>query len=155
MHSILHDLIEILMPLTFLSRLLAEELITAQEYERLSLDSIDDQKRSGTLLVSILPKRGPTSFDRFLNVLRKTKGQEHVAQMIEENERYDSTGLSLKSEEKIKELERELKKEREEKNKEIKEKEETKKELKKEKREKMKERVTNISLRTKVDVILS
>ena len=112
MHSIL---IEILMPLTFLSRLLAEELITAQEYERLSLDSIDDQKRSGTLLVSILPKRGPTSFDSFLNVLRKTKGQEHVAQMIEENKHDERTGISPRSEEEFKELERQLKKERREK----------------------------------------
>ena len=119
------------MPLTFLSRLLSDELITAQEYERLSLDSIDDQKRSGTLLVSILPRRGPHSFDRFLNVLRKTKGQEHVARIIEGNEHEERTKLSLKSEEKIKELERELKKEREEKD---------------------KEKVTNIGLRTNVDV---
>ena len=79
---ILPDLIEILSPLALLTRLLAVALITAQEFERLSLDSIDDEKRSRQLLVSILPKKGPNSFDRFLSVLKETEGQEHVVKKL-------------------------------------------------------------------------
>ena len=117
MFPILPDLIEILMPLALISRLLASALITVQEFERLSLDSIDDEKRSRTLLVSILPRKGPDSFDRFLNVLKKTEGQEHVAQKImrsaEEKRKYnESTNVCSGSKEKIRKLERELKKEK-------------------------------------------
>ena len=82
MFPILPDLIEILIPLALISRLLASALITVQEFERLSLPSIDDQKRSETLLVSILPRKGPDSFDRYLNVLKETEGQEHVARKL-------------------------------------------------------------------------
>ena len=82
MHPILSALVQILIPLSLIDRLLEVELITIPEYERLSLDSIDDEKRSRTLLVSILPRKGPDSFDRFLNVLKETKGQEHVARKL-------------------------------------------------------------------------
>ena len=82
MNSILSTLVKILIPLSLIDRLLEVNLITVREYERLSLDSIDDEKRSRTLLVSILPRRGPDSFDRFLKVLKETKGQEHVAKTI-------------------------------------------------------------------------
>ena len=82
MHPILSALVEILIPLSLIDRLLEVELITIPEYERLSLDSIDDEKRSRQLLVSILPRKGPESFDKFLNVLKETKGQKHVAKKI-------------------------------------------------------------------------
>ena len=117
MFSILPDLIEILMPLALLTRLLASSLITLQEFERLSLDSIDDEKRSRTLLVSILPRKGPDSFDRFLNVLKETEGQEHVAQKIigtaeKKRKHNESTNVCSGSNGKIRKLERELKKEK-------------------------------------------
>ena len=84
MFPILHDLVEILFPLEFIDRLLAVDLITVADHRRLSRDSISDKKISRTLLVSILPRKGPDSFDRFLNVLRETEGQEYVAQKIHE-----------------------------------------------------------------------
>ena len=82
MFPILPDLVEILTPLALISRLLAVGLITVQEFERLSVPSIDDQKRSETLLVSILPRKGLDSFDRFLRVLKESGGQEHVAKKL-------------------------------------------------------------------------
>ena len=118
MFPILPDLIEILMPLALISRLLAAALITVQEFERLRLPSIDDQTRSETLLVSILPRKGPDSFDRFLNVLKETEGQEHVAQKIigsaqkKRKHNDNSADVCSGSKEKIKKLERELKKEK-------------------------------------------
>ena len=81
-HPILSALVEILIPLSLIDRLLEVKLITIPEYERLSHDSIDDEKRSRQLLVSILPRKGPDSFDRLLNVLKETKGQEHVARKL-------------------------------------------------------------------------
>ena len=86
MFSILTDLVEILIPLDFIDRLLAVDLITVAEHKMLSLDLTDDEERSRKLLVSILPSKGSDSFDRFLNVLRETKGQEHVVQKIMETE---------------------------------------------------------------------
>ena len=140
---ILPALLEILMPLSLIDGLLAVSLIALEEYEELSLPIYNDVKRSRMLLLSILPKKGPGSFDRFMNVLKATEGQEHVAQRIMENESDKSSERLVEWEEKVKELERELKKEREEK-------EEKTRQLQKEKEEKNKEYVTNIGLRTKV-----
>ena len=64
------------------SLVFSPSLSSLHEFERLSLDSIDDEKRSRQLLVSILPKKGPDSFDRFLRVLKETQGQEHVARKL-------------------------------------------------------------------------
>ena len=100
MFPILPTLVEILIPLALIDRLLAVDLITVPEYERLSLDSIDDEKRSRTLLVSILPRKGPDSFDGFLNVLKEIKGQEHVAQKIiesKENEKKRTVERKMKN----------------------------------------------------------
>ena len=138
MFPVLPTLVEILIPLALIDRLLAVDLITVPEYERLSLDSIDDEKRSRTLLVSILPRKGPDSFDRFLAVLKESKGQEHVAQKIMETGENDK-----QQDEKIEELKRQLKKERDERTREG-------KELKKEKEKRQKCEVTNIGLRNKV-----
>ena len=120
MFSILPDLKEILIPLALISRLLAADLITVQEFERLRLPLIDDQTRSETLLVSILPRKGPDSFDRFLNVLKVTEGQEHVAQKIigtAENKRKRAKSAHLcpgcnKKKGKIRKLDKERKKEK-------------------------------------------
>ena len=130
---ILPALLEILLPLSLIDGLIAVALITLEEYEELSLPIYNDVKRSRMLLLSILPKKGPDSFDRFVNVLKKTEGQEHVAQRIMENKRHKSSEHLVEWEEKVKDLERELQKEREEKN---------------------KEKVTNICLRTKVGACL-
>ena len=130
---ILPALLEILIPLSLIDGLLAVALITVQEFEKLSRQICDDVERSRLLLVSILPKKGPDSFDRFMNVLKETEGQEHVAQRIMENKSDKSSERLVEWEEKVKDLERELKKEREEKN---------------------KEKVTNIGLRTKVGACL-
>ena len=137
---ILPALVEILIPLALIDRLLAVDLVTVQEYERLSRDLIDDEKRSRTLLVSILPRKGPDSFDRFLTVLKESKGQEHVAQKIMETGENDEQHEDKK---KIEELKRQLRKERDERTREG-------KELKKEKEKRQKCEVTNIGLRNKV-----
>ena len=126
---ILPALLEILLPLSLIDGLLSVALITVQEFEKLSLRIYDDVERSRMLLVSILPKKGPDSFDRFVSVLRETEGQEHVATKLLGNEHNEHAYHRARSEEKVEELERELKKEREEKN---------------------KEKVTNIGLRNKV-----
>ena len=91
MFPILPALLEILLPLSLIDGLLAVALITVQEFEKLSRQICDDVERSRLLLVSILPKKGLDSFDRFLNVLKETEGQEHVAQTIMENKRNKSS----------------------------------------------------------------
>ena len=116
MFPILPALVEILLPLSLIDGLIAASLITVQEFEKLSLPMYDNVERSRMLLLSILPRKGPDSFDRFLNVLSQTEGQEHVAQRImktteEESERDERVERRVESE-KIKELERELKKEK-------------------------------------------
>ena len=80
--SILPVLIEVLIPLALLERLYYGGLIALEELQRLLLAIYDDTERSRRLLVSILPKKGPDSFDRFIKVLKETEGQEHVAQLI-------------------------------------------------------------------------
>ena len=77
---ILPDLLRILLPLALIDRLYAVALITLEEFERIK--TYDNTEGSRMLLVSILPRKGPDSFDRFLSVLKETEGQEHVAQQI-------------------------------------------------------------------------
>ena len=80
--AILPALAEVLIPdLALLERLYCGGVITLGELQKLFLDD-NNAKRSRMLLVSILPRRGPDSFDRFLSVLKETEGQEHVAQLI-------------------------------------------------------------------------
>ena len=97
----------------FLSSIVfSKSLITVSEYEELFSDSIDDKKRSQLLLVFILPRKGPDSVDRFLNVLKETEGQKHVAQKIietaeKERKHVESADLCSGIREKIGQLERE------------------------------------------------
>ncbi|XP_065839777.1 uncharacterized protein [Oscarella lobularis] len=133
----LPDLLQILLPLALIDRFYAVALITLEEFEKIK--TYDNTEGSRTLLVSILPRKGPDSFDRFLCVLKKTEGQEHVAKLIMKTKRtneYDKCTDRVESEKIIKELERELKKEKEERA--------------KEKQESKKDKVTIIGLRNKI-----
>ena len=152
---IIRVLVEILLPLALIDGLYAAYLITREEYEKIK--TYDNAEGSRQLLVTILPRKGPDSFDRCLSVLEVTEGQEHVAELIrEEGVKCEQERAVRKNREKerIRELERKLKKANEEK-------EETKNELKLEKNERAKdkeelnkEKVTNIGLRTKVRACL-
>ena len=111
---ILCELIRILLPLALIDGLYAAYLINSEEYEKIK--TYDSTEGSQYLLVSILPRKGPDSFEQFLNVLRKTEGQERVAQKIigssEKKRRHDeSSDDCTKCKETIRKLERKFIKE--------------------------------------------
>ena len=90
-HSHLPEMLEIMQSYKLCDHLIAKGLITIEEYERLTKDSMDDTSRSRLLLVSILPKKKAGSFHKFLKVLKETE-QEHVADMIIKEEEQRTLG---------------------------------------------------------------
>ena len=150
MRPILYVLVEILLPLALIDRLHAVFLINREEYEKIK--AYDNAEGSRQLLVSILPKKGPDSFERFLTVLKETEGQEHVAKEIMKDRLiYEEDGTLVRNRERtITLLERELEIERKEREKERLLSKREKKEKEEKVKELQKEKVTNIGLRNKV-----
>ena len=75
------DIVQVLDPLALRDRLYSNDLVTREEFQRLShLHTKEEMTRM--LLVDILPRKGKTAYDRFLDALQKTKGQEHVVEEI-------------------------------------------------------------------------
>ena len=81
------DLVRVLNPISFLDRLYREKLVDNEEYQLL-LTISPSQGQSRKLLSEILPRKGPTSYNRFMKILRETEGQEHVVKALcEQGER--------------------------------------------------------------------
>ena len=77
------DLVQVLDPYSFLDRLFRKKLVTKEEYHRLrSMPSREEKSRA--LLSDILPRKGETSYDQFVTILRETEGQEHVVKVLGE-----------------------------------------------------------------------
>lgn len=72
------ELVQVLLPSSFLDNLRSDGLVTRNEYTELS--SMDTEvSRSRTLLNNILPRKGPGSFDKFCHILYNTEDQKYVA----------------------------------------------------------------------------
>ena len=84
------DLVRVLDPDSFLDRLYSDELVTKEEYHSLRLMSSREEK-SRLLLSDILPRKGETSYDQFVTIVRKTEGQKHVVKVLGERIRNNNT----------------------------------------------------------------
>ena len=71
-----------LQPSLLMDKLRSRHLLTRPEYSELtSLDT--ELKRSQRLVNDLLPAKGPGSLNRFCQVLREVPGQEHIAELIQ------------------------------------------------------------------------
>lgn len=86
----LAELVRLMCPSHFLPSLHAKRLIRFDEYE--SLCQLDEGEQTSRLLISILPRKGLGSYDTFVDILRHTEGQEHLAQLFDHEQREDRAG---------------------------------------------------------------
>ena len=80
--SQLTGLIEWLRPALLLDKLLEEEIINLEDWTSLR-DMQTEEDRSRFFLCKIIPKSVESTLDAFCSVLKDTKGQEHVATLLE------------------------------------------------------------------------
>ena len=78
MRNCLPDLVELLRPSVLSCRLYSTKLLTKDETQK--IDKMTDAAASKLLLIHILPKKGPHAYDTFVDVVRKTEGQSHIAE---------------------------------------------------------------------------
>ena len=64
-----------------LTALFSEKLITKFELDELRSLSVNKQKVD-RLMVDILPRKKPGTFSEFVAILRRTEGQEYLAELI-------------------------------------------------------------------------
>ena len=83
------DLVPVLDPDSFLDRLYSDELVTKEEYHRLR--SMPWREKSRALLSDILPRKGETSYDQFVTIVRETEKQNHVVKFLGERIRNNDT----------------------------------------------------------------
>ena len=81
----LPDLVKVLRPSDLVAGLFSSRLLTKDDVEKLDRCQ-SEEKASTTLLIIILPGKGPKAYDHFMEVLRKTEGQEFVADRLEKVE---------------------------------------------------------------------
>ncbi|XP_065846127.1 uncharacterized protein [Oscarella lobularis] len=81
-HDNLPSIVEVFDPMSVLDRLLAERLVSREQYAMLRDSSKTNEDKSRILLVDILPRKGDTAFDEFVDVLRGTERQEHVVRLF-------------------------------------------------------------------------
>jgi len=77
-----------------LDRLFSTRLINRKQHENLS-NMKTTQERVSALLIHILPRKGPGSYDKFVEVLEKTEGQEHIVEHVLKHEDRDSEGDAI------------------------------------------------------------
>ena len=75
-------LIEVLRPALLLDKLLEKGIITLEDWLRLR-DLRTEADRARSLLCEIIPKSLESTLDAFCTVLKDTRGQEHVAALLE------------------------------------------------------------------------
>ncbi|XP_065836315.1 uncharacterized protein [Oscarella lobularis] len=155
---IFSDLVRVLDPDSLLDRLYSEKLVTDEEHQHLRAISTR-QEKSRMLLKEILPRKGPTSYDQFVTIVRKTEGQEHVVKVLEGEKRSSAAGEERKNELEKKLAESEKKRTEWEKKHEESEKKRAESEMKRTESEKKlsesekknaKSEMTNIGLRNKI-----
>lgn len=73
----LPDLVDILNVSALRIRLHSVELLT--KTEMLEIMKMTAMNAAEYLLVHVLPKKGPGAYDKFVDVVRKTEGQAHIA----------------------------------------------------------------------------
>lgn len=81
---------------TLLNELFAAGLIERRDIIRLrsAVTFPTDEDVATELLLQVLPKAGPGSFDKFCSVLLKSKGQEAIAELLM---REEEKGVAVKS----------------------------------------------------------
>lgn len=87
----LPQLVNSIRVLELLDCLLADNLVNCEEYEKLTNVTRSESQHSAirNLLVSILPRKPPGSFPRFLRALRSLPEQKFVAELLETTDRSD------------------------------------------------------------------
>ena len=68
--------------MSVVDRLLAERLVSREQYEMLRDSSTTTEDKSRRLLVDILPRKGETAFDEFVALLQNTERQDHVVRQF-------------------------------------------------------------------------
>ena len=77
------NVVQALDPLLFLDKLKEIKLVASEEYTKLhNILKLESPQACARHLLQILPKKGPSSFGKFLDVLRNTPGQEHIADTV-------------------------------------------------------------------------
>ena len=72
-----------LQPLLLLDKLREKRLVAPEEYTQLhNVRRLESDQECNRRLLDILPKKGSSSFSKFLDVLRSTAGQEHIGDTL-------------------------------------------------------------------------
>ena len=78
---IFDDLVSVMRPSAFVDRLFSQRVITREEYSRLrALPTSFDQSRF--LLNDVLPSKSQEHYYAFIDCLKRTEGQAHIAEML-------------------------------------------------------------------------
>lgn len=78
------ELVQSLRPVLLLDSLLEKDVIALEDYSRLQLDMQTEEDRARYLLTKVFPKCPQRTLDTFCLVLRDTRGQEHLASLVDE-----------------------------------------------------------------------
>ena len=75
-------LVQVLDPMALHDRLYAASLVSKEEYDWLCDRSTSREDKSRRLLVDILPRKGRTSYEKFVSLIGQTEGQSHIISAI-------------------------------------------------------------------------
>ena len=84
--------IENLQPTSLLDKLKEKRLVSDEEYAKLhKVRKQDSNQECNRQLLDILPKKGQSAFRKFVDFLRNTPGQEHIADKLKTMDTTDSS----------------------------------------------------------------
>lgn len=80
------EVVEVLRPSKIADQLYGQRLIDQEELLFLSEDNPSEKEKARHLLVKILPKKGPGTFEKFVNILKTVEGYGYIVQLFHVNE---------------------------------------------------------------------